>query len=989
MRTMQAAIFDLDGVIVDTAKYHYLAWKRLAGELGFDFAPEDNERLKGVSRMRSLAIILEIGGIRLSEAEQAEWAARKNAWYLEYIGAMTPAEILPGVVPFLNRLRQRGIKTALASASKNAGLILEKLGIGPLFDAVVDGNAVAKAKPDPEVFVTAAARLGVPAGECVVFEDAVAGIAAARGAGMAVIGIGDPRILTEADLVIADFTRLNEALLTGEPSDAALLIREEGFRPERIELNGSKFVLGNGYAGYRGTLEEDGAAEQAACTLAGLYDRRGEAWREPVNAPNGFYTVLHYEGQRLAATALPPREHCQEMDMSRGLHRRTTRFAVEDATVAITAERFLSLADPHLLALEYRFRADRSGRVLLETGIDAAVWDINGPHLAQLALDQRDGQLLAEAVTNEGESVAVAEAWDWDGPCTVVEGERNILRRVALAVEAGREYCFHKYVSIFTAKDGVPDPAGSALAHNREARGLGYQRLRLRHAQLWHERWLRAEVRIDGDPAAQLALRYSIYLLLSAAPAHSGQVSIPGRGLSGQTYKGAIFWDTELFMLPFFDYTHPELARNLVLYRCHTLAGARRKAAEYGYEGAFYAWESQERGDDACTLFNVTDVFTGRPMRTYFRDKQIHISAAVAHAIWQYCRISGDRTVLLAGGAEAILECAQFFHSHAYFKPAKNRYELLEVTGPDEYHERVANNAYTNAMARRTFRIARELLEWLQTEEEEYGRALLAKLRIADGAAFIADMAERLYVPAPDPGTLLIEQFDGYFRLEDVTLAELKSRMKHPHEYLGGGNGLATTTRILKQADVVALLNLFKEEYSQDVKRANWEYYEPRTEHGSSLSPCVYAMLAADIGKPDWAYPYFMKTATLDLNGDYKRFVGTLYIGGTHPAANGGAWMAAVLGFGGLHCDGETIRFKPALPSHWQGLSFHFQMKGDWFAAEITPQAVQVTAAAANRATVRVTIAGQTLDCAPGQTVTVHGEFGRGGAEPGGEAAAG
>ncbi len=989
MATIKAAIFDLDGVIVDTAKYHYLAWQRLARELGFDFTPADNERLKGVSRMRSLEIILALGGVRLSAAEQEAGAARKNAWYLEYIRAMTPAEILPGVIPFLTRLRQRGIKIALASASKNAGLILEKLRIGDRFDAVVDGNAISKAKPDPEVFVTAAGRLGIAPEECVVFEDAVAGVAAGRAAGMLVIGLGDPRVLDGADLVIADFTRLDAVLITGEESDPDFFIREDGFRAEQVELNGSKFSLGNGYMGYRGTLEEDGASEQAACTLAGLYDRRGEAWREPVNAPNALYTVLHYDGQVLAATALPPRAHRQELDMGHGLHRRESLFAAGDNWITVRAERFVSLADPHLMVLEYAFRLERSGKILLETGIDGAIWDINGPHLAQLELSRQSGQLLAAARTNEGEPLAVAEAWDWHGPYAVAGGAESILRRIEITAEAGREYRLHKYVSVFTAKDGLPDPAAAALEHNRRARAEGHRRLGLRHAQAWHERWLRSDVRVSGDAVAQLALRYSIYQLLAAAPAHTERASIPGRGLSGQTYKGAIFWDTELFMLPFFDYTQPQLARNLVKYRCHTLDGARRKAAEYGYEGAFYAWESQETGDDACSLFNVTDVFSGRPMRTYFRDKQIHISADVAYGIWQYYRISGDRTVLLEGGAEAILECARFFYSHAYFKPAKRRYELLDVTGPDEYHERVANNAYTNAMARWVAKTALEVLELLRTEAETYYRSLLARLGLEDGAAFIAKLAESLYVPAPDPRTLVIEQFDGYRRLEDVSLAELKSRMKHPHEYLGGGNGLATTTRILKQADVVALLNLFKDRYPQEVKRANWEYYEPRTEHGSSLSACVYALLAADIGRPDWAYRYFMKTASIDLTGEYQRFVGSLYIGGTHPAANGGAWMAAVLGFGGLHYDGAVIRLQPALPAHWQGLGFNFQVKGDWFRAEVTPGAAQVTAAAANNASGRFNIAGQTLDCAPGTTVTVHGEFGRAGAGPREETAAG
>jgi beta-phosphoglucomutase len=205
---MRAAIFDLDGVIVDTAKYHYLAWKRLAGEFGFDFDEQDNERLKGVSRVRSLEILLEIGGVDLDETARAEAAVRKNAWYVEYISQMDAGEILPGAADYLRRIRAAGVRTAIGSASKNTPLILERLGITLLFDAVVDGNRVSRAKPDPEVFLCAAQELSIPPAACVVFEDAEAGVEAARRAGMGVVGVGRPSILKDADAVIGGLYQL-------------------------------------------------------------------------------------------------------------------------------------------------------------------------------------------------------------------------------------------------------------------------------------------------------------------------------------------------------------------------------------------------------------------------------------------------------------------------------------------------------------------------------------------------------------------------------------------------------------------------------------------------------------------------------------------------------------------------------------------------------------------------------------------------------------
>lgn len=199
---MKGAIFDLDGVIVDTAKYHYLAWASLADELGFKFTEEDNERLKGVSRMRSLDILLEVGGLEFKEAEKQAMAEKKNRLYVEYISRLEESELLPGVKEYLTGLRSRGIGIALGSASKNAEFILNKLNITDLFDAVVDGNKVSLAKPDPEVFLIAAQEIGLQPDGCVVFEDAEAGVQAGKAAGMKVVGIGKPEVLKEADLVV-------------------------------------------------------------------------------------------------------------------------------------------------------------------------------------------------------------------------------------------------------------------------------------------------------------------------------------------------------------------------------------------------------------------------------------------------------------------------------------------------------------------------------------------------------------------------------------------------------------------------------------------------------------------------------------------------------------------------------------------------------------------------------------------------------------------
>jgi beta-phosphoglucomutase len=209
MNNIKACIFDLDGVIVDTAVYHYKAWKRLANQLGFDFTEEQNERLKGVSRVRSLEIILEIGGVTKTNAEKEELATMKNTWYVDMITHMKPDEVLPGAREFVEACRDAGIKTALGSASKNSMTILEKINMVNLFDAIIDGNKVSKAKPDPEVFLNGAKELGITPTDCVVFEDAIAGVEAAINGGMKVVGIGSSDVLVGANLVVSGLNKMS------------------------------------------------------------------------------------------------------------------------------------------------------------------------------------------------------------------------------------------------------------------------------------------------------------------------------------------------------------------------------------------------------------------------------------------------------------------------------------------------------------------------------------------------------------------------------------------------------------------------------------------------------------------------------------------------------------------------------------------------------------------------------------------------------------
>ncbi len=747
---------------------------------------------------------------------------------------------------------------------------------------------------------------------------------------------------------------------------------------EALMRRGNVYQIANGYMGYRGTLDEFGPEEAVGVTLAGIFDRVGSAWREPVNAPNAAFTRVSLDGVELSALGRKVRAHRQTLRFANAVFERETTFVSRGKTLTIASSRFLSAATPNLGVVTFSVRCDRAANVTIRTGIDANIWDLNGPHLPKLELEKVDSVLLVQGVTHESaKHVVVAEAVDaaFGTKAHEIADNRN-LRVISLRAEAGKTYSFHKYFAVFTDHDPVDGPlAAAAIATVQRARALGRDGCFSAHDAEWRRRWQRCDVQIAGDDEAQHALRYSILQLLMVAPVQGSANSIPARALSGQVYKGAIFWDTEIFMFPFFLHTYPEKAVELMRYRIKTLDGARRKAKTEGpgYRGAFYAWESQETGDDACSYFNVGDPFTGRELRTHFRDKQVHISGDVAIAMWEYFKVTGDDALLLEGGAEVILECARFYLSYAYFKQDKGRYEILDVIGPDEYHERVNNNAFTSRVAQETFAIANAAVAYLRRKHPRALRALLAKIGGSRSElARFRDAEKKLYVPAPDPQTGLIEQFDGYFQLRDATVDELKAKMVHPNEYLGAGQGLAVPTKIIKQADVVMMLNLFKTRFTAEIKKANWDYYEPRTEHGSSLSACAYAMVATEFGNLDFAYKYFLKTAKIDLEAKYKVYAGNIFMGGTHPAANGGAWMTAIFGFGGVHADERRLAIDPRLCAKWKSLQFNLAYRGDGFRIKIMKTALTIASAPANTRTHTLRIAGRAVQCRPGRTVMVQ-----------------
>jgi trehalose/maltose hydrolase-like predicted phosphorylase len=683
----------------------------------------------------------------------------------------------------------------------------------------------------------------------------------------------------------------------------------KGFDESKGIQNGNAFLLGNGHLGYRGTYEEDGARELTGLNIQGVYDRCGSKWRESINMPNPFFLKAYVDGVEVSLHAEKPIAHRLSLDMENAVLSRLSEFK----DLIIKSTRFVSSDDDSLLSSLITFEAKRDLSLKVSFGIDLDIFDINGPHFASKKVSKNDEGLLFVGLTNEGKRLYEESSYSLSkGKMKLVESgifeaetklrKGEVIQIVIKALVLEEEDKNESKINAINQK-----PFASLL---------------LKHEKSFNEKWKRSYVEIaTSDEEAALGMAFSVYELLILGD-RTRDRSISARGLSGQTYKGAVFWDSEIFILPFFLLTDPAVAKNLIMYRIKTLEGAKSKAREFGFKGAFYAWESQDSGLESCSKYNVTDPVSGMPLRTYFNEKQIHISADIPFAIDRYVKASDDTAILENGALEVLVQCCLFFMSYATLG-SDGLYHLNDVIGPDEYHERVNDNAFTNYMAEKAMRITLSYLS-------ESSRGDRAELKEAIGS-----FAKRLYLPKPNRNGV-IEQFSGYFSLEDVDVKTVKSRLRNPRDYWGGPHGVATKTQIIKQADVVAMLVLLGDEFSLEVKKANYEYYFKRTEHGSSLSASMYSLLGAEIGKIDESYGFYRQSALIDIIGANKLFAGGVYIGGTHPASNGGAYLSLVYGFAGLKTkDGQYV-FSPRLPKEIDGISIPYVEKGKRKRAIIT-----------------------------------------------------
>jgi trehalose/maltose hydrolase-like predicted phosphorylase len=705
-----------------------------------------------------------------------------------------------------------------------------------------------------------------------------------------------------------------------EPThDLAWLLAAEGFDALREAIYESRFSISNGLLGLRAgrpvSRGERWVVPQRAY-LAGLFDIPGPehpipalvpapGWQQiRVMLPDG--PLVHHPAEAIS--------HRTTLDMRRGVLLTGCRLIHHPAiAVRVRTLQLLSLSERAIgvQVIELKIE-DGEIEVAVEASFEGLGFGLKSERIEQ--------DLGVWRTKYSGKRVAVAAALSLqiDGSEIAPTTPGPFMWSWHWKTRPGQIMCVAGLAAVARGDPEDADPGRVAWEKLGVARQVGWRRVVQEHEAAWSDWWRSSDIEVAGDPAAEQALRFAVYHLTSAANPADERVSIGARGLTGDDYHGHVFWDTEIYLLPFYIFTWPEAARALLMYRFRTIDGARQKAAQMGWRGAMYAWESADTGAEATPEQvvgpdgQIIDILCGK--------QEQHITADIAYAVWQYWQATEDVDFLLEAGAEILLETGRFWSSRA--QPEADGYcHIRGVIGPDEYHEHIDDNAYTNVMARWNIRRALEVAAMLRERWPDRWARLSTGLGLDDAELVRWRTVAETMVTGWNAQTGLFEQFAGFFGLEEIDLAGYAGRSVPMDVVLGRER--TQRSKVIKQADVVALLGLLPEEFPGDSGRANFRYYEPRCSHGSSLSGAMHGLVAARLGDSDLALRYFQHAVAIDLADNH-----TTIAGGLHMAALGGTWLTAVFGFAGLSLQSDGIAFNPKLPASWRTLKFGIEWRG-------------------------------------------------------------
>ncbi len=721
-------------------------------------------------------------------------------------------------------------------------------------------------------------------------------------------------------------------------------IVEADFDPARVEAAESLFALGNGVMGGRANFEErySGPSLQGNY-IGGVYypDKTRVGWWKN-GYPEYFAKVLNaafwigvdvgIDGEPLdLATVAEVKSFYRETDMRRSvLTRRMTVTMRNGAEVAVEATRFLSLTRRELGVVRYAVTPlNRAAAITFSPHIDADVRNADANY------DEKfwepvltDGDVTQSRTRKSGFEAAWAQAVELEGAEFRCETQPEKVRHTAaVRCEAGRTATLYKYAGICSSLNHAPaDLAAAARAVAADGLRTGFDALLKEQEEAWAARWHGCDIVIGGDPAAQQGIRFCIFMLLQTYTGVDTRLNIGPKGFTGEKYGGVTYWDTEAYCLPFYMATAGQaVARELLVYRYNQLDKAIENAAKLGFR-------------DGAALYPMVTI-NGEECHNEWEIafEEIHRNGAIAYAIHNYIRYTGDEGYLADCGLEVLVGIARFWAQRITWSEVRRKYVLLGVTGPNEYENNVDNNWYTSYIACWSMRYAARAARWVR-ENRPADYARICAKRAFDEAAETAvwhRIADNMYLGEDRELGIFLQQ-DGYLDKEQTLVADLDPAERPINQKWSWDRILRSC--FIKQADVLQGLYFFGEEFDLDTLRRNFYFYEPRTVHESSLSPCVHAVLAARLGDLEKAVEMYLRTARLDLD-DYNREVAE----GCHVTSMAGSWLSVVEGFGGMCVRDGVLSFDPRLPETWESLSFKVNFRGRVLTVKVTRTAVEVS----------------------------------------------
>ena len=707
-------------------------------------------------------------------------------------------------------------------------------------------------------------------------------------------------------------------------------VTERGFDPAYARVSESVFALSNEALGIRGCFDEGGSANSLRGAYTnGVYDLeqlprsyRGIVDRTHFMIPSADWlmTDISLDGEKLDLGTADFRDFMRELDMRAGTLTRSFIWHTRSGKdVRLTFLRFLDMLHGERAYQRITLEAlNFTGDIELTSGLsfDVTHEGRRSCFWGDTRLEAGGKFMAAQSRTLlSGQEVFAGALWEACGCKGSTQGRTAQLHAVLTLNKGVETHVDKRAVILFDGTQGE-ELWLSGRAALAAAQETSLDDALAAQAEYWAAHWRVSDVTIDPcgtdahtvDAVAeeQQGIRFCSFQLAQIYSGSSVCHNIGAKGLTGESYNGHAFWDTEACCLPFYLFTNPAAARSLLMFRYNTLPQAKRRAGMLDCAGACYPVATLN-GDEACTLWQHANL-------------QLQPSTAVAYGVWHYVRVTGDTEFLWQYGAEMLLEIARFLFSRVAMSAVTGKYGYYGVMGPDEFHLMVNNNAYTNYMGSRTLAYACETLADMAEHRPKEYALLCEKTGLRQEELFAwRETADRMDKPSADAG--VIEQHDGYFKLPHIDVNEIPIGEFPLYDHWSYDR--IYRTDMIKQPDVLMMLYLYNTSFSRACKQANYEFYEPRTIHESSLSPSVHSILAAELGRMDEATRFFGYATRLDLD-NYNRNTGE----GLHTTSIAMAWANIVYGFAGLRSDGDVIAFAPRLPGRWDRLRFSLTYRG-------------------------------------------------------------